>query len=761
MSNLFVGKFKRREQLTGNYYRIDTLDEQFKEMHFNGLELGDYVLPICNGTIEKLYKFKEFKVAGNGIEASFDVITEYKPELSLIAHIVCCKYFQPDMILLNKAIKSTKNIGFQKLSLENNCPAIEEIDFNKSKRRFFVCLEKKLSDLFFFKPADICIVIDNDIEGELIDIVEFNGQSFNRHVSFWELYQEKIKSGNKYNLIELLDFASPKKDSAPNKENYLKSILNELQTESIFAVDNPVALYDNVIVGRKQYFPTGKSSVTDKAKGTQIETEDEEQDSFESDLYSQYAKLLKFNPNIILYGPPGTGKTYGALRIVEAFEALNGYKNLFKKVINDGRMKFVTFHQAYSYEEFVEGIRPKTDETGTLQYPIEKGVLYELAEACRIQEKKKNVKDEALSNTSASSRVWKVSMGRRYADEHIYKKLRDNNEIAIGFGPSEDVSDWDDNQIDAADNTGMLKYLHSKMAIGDIVFIFNSIRTIRMIGVVVDEYYYNDSDEFGYPHRRKVKWLQNCEENPIDIFDLNQGKQLTLSSLYELKIPVSSAMQLIEAPEDKETQSKPYYLIIDEINRGNIAKIFGELITLIEKDKRDQIPCTLAYSKTEFTLPNNLYLIGTMNTSDRSIALLDTALRRRFAFIEVNPDSKWIDSQHPTIGGHVSPARLVDVINNRIADKLDRDHRIGHSYFMGEELTTKEHLYNVWYYKIFPLLMEYFYNDIKLIGEIIYPSGADFLDIITGEIKYPSLKSGPDGTSEFEISLIKIYESEK
>ena len=129
----------------------------------------------------------------------------------------------------------------------------------------------------------------------------------------------------------------------------------------------------------------------------------------------------------------------------------------------------------------------------------------------------------------------------------------------------------------------------------------------------------------------------NCEENPIDILPLNQGKQLTLSSIYELKIPVSDAVALIDTEENLDTPMKPYYLIIDEINRGNIAKIFGELITLIEKDKREILSCTLPYSRTQLTLPKNLYIIGTMNTSDRSIALLDTALRRRFAFIEINP----------------------------------------------------------------------------------------------------------------------------
>ena len=247
----------------------------------------------------------------------------------------------------------------------------------------------------------------------------------------------------------------------------------------------------------------------------------------------------------------------------------------------------------------------------------------------------------------------------------------------------------------------------------------------------------------------------NCEEYPINILSLNQGKQLTLSSIYELKMPVSDAVALIDTEENKDAPMKPYYLIIDEINRGNIAKIFGELITLIEKDKREILSCTLPYSRAQLTLPKNLYIIGTMNTSDRSIALLDTALRRRFAFIEINPDVSLVEKQHPTLGGHVSPSLLLQELNNRIAIKIDRDHRIGHSYFLGEDLVTKNDLFNLWYYKVLPLLMEYFYNDIKQVSTIV---GSIFFDEKTGEVVHLNLKADENGISDFEQALIAIYE---
>ena len=221
------------------------------------------------------------------------------------------------------------------------------------------------------------------------------------------------------------------------------------------------------------------------------------------------------------------------------------------------------------------------------------------------------------------------------------------------------------------------------------------------------------------------------------------------------KIKINCHPHNDEKEENKDDLPKPYYLIIDEINRGNIAKIFGELITLIEKDKRELLTCEQPYSRDAFSIPGNLFLIGTMNTSDRSIALLDTALRRRFAFVEINPDASLVERFLPSIGGNVSPGKLLQALNNRITDKIDRDHRIGHSYFMGDDLVTKYDLYNVWYYKLLPLLMEYFYNDVKQVGQII---GDSFFDKQTGEIIQFNLKPDEDGISQFEAALISIYE---
>lgn len=759
MNKVFAGKFKNGDQLDKNYYRIGTTDEKIRDNHFNGLKIGDLVLPIKGASIQKLYIFEGFQTNETTIDALFSVVKTYSPPLSLTGDITNCKFFQPDMNLLNKAIKSTKGLGFVPLALEPNSPDVPEIDFHKSKRRFFICVPEKLNNKSFFKHSDICIVVSDLMTRNITDIVEFNGQTFERKEFLWNLYLDKTKDGaEQYSLQKLLDFASEKNDNAPKKYKYLTALLEVIAEDGIFAADSPVALYDNVIVGRKQYTPSG-SKKQQHSDGTELPTEEDDASDNEIEFedltdYEQYAKLMTFNPNVILYGPPGTGKTYGAMRIIESFEKQRGQSFSFEQVAEQGRARFITFHQAFSYEEFVEGIRPETDEDGNMTYPVKPGVLREIADSCRIQEKKKGIHTDVLANTSTSNEVWKVSLGPKN-EKHTYKTLRDKNVISVDYNIRENVSLWDEQKWADSNAPHTLKSFYERMNIGDIVMVYNDPRTIRLMGVITSEYFYFEEDGFGYPHRRKVQWLGNFEQEPKDIYELNQEKRMVQGSIYKLNVSISDAISLLDTQEDTNIAAQPYFLIIDEINRGNIAKIFGELITLIEKDKREKLPCTLPYSRNPFTIPKNLYLIGTMNTSDRSIALLDTALRRRFAFIEITPNASIVEMVHPTIGGNVSPSRLLQELNNRITEKIDRDHRIGHSYFLGDDLVTKSDLFNVWYYKVLPLLMEYFYNDVKQVSEIV---GKDFFDTANGEIVQFSLKPNDNGISKFEYALMAIYQ---
>ena len=187
---------------------------------------------------------------------------------------------------------------------------------------------------------------------------------------------------------------------------------------------------------------------------------------------------------------------------------------------------------------------------------------------------------------------------------------------------------------------------------------------------------------------------------------------------YELKKGVLNEICLsaVNDPNNK------YILIIDEINRGNISKIFGELITLIEEDKRlgeeNEITAILPYSREKFNIPSNLYIMGTMNTADRSIALLDVALRRRFKFIELMPEYQKTGLNKKKIGG-VNLGKLLQRLNEKIEIMIDRDHQIGHSYFLKVKEGSKESLEEIWYKDIVPLLQEYFYNDWEKLEQLL------------------------------------------
>lgn len=195
-------------------------------------------------------------------------------------------------------------------------------------------------------------------------------------------------------------------------------------------------------------------------------------------------------------------------------------------------------------------------------------------------------------------------------------------------------------------------------------------------------------------------------------------------TLYQLRPPVLKVDALSQLLSGKQLGTpQPYVLIIDEINRGNISKVFGELITLIEPDKRlgaeNELRVTLPYSEETFGVPRNVYLLGTMNTADRSIAFLDTALRRRFRFQEMLPDTEVIRKNVGKSGviDGIDVAALLDAMNRRIELLYDRDHQIGHSYFMGVKSLAE--LYEVFQYQVIPLLQEYFHDDWSKICQVL------------------------------------------
>ncbi len=422
--------------------------------------------------------------------------------------------------------------------------------------------------------------------------------------------------------------------------------------------------------------------------------------------------------NQILYGPPGTGKTYHtidkALEILgENLESRDEKKAKFDEYVKDGQIVFITFHQSYGYEEFVEGIKPKVDKK-ELEYEIQSGIFKKICEKAlnNLNKEIKNKLKELEINNKTNS-VWKISLGEkiRKDTEFLQKYCFENNQIRIGW--------WDTEKIT---NNPSIDNFRS-MKIGDLVCVFDTINTIKAVGVVKSKVKYSKNEEFEkeysfdseeYQTYREVEWI--LKDKIIDILKLN-NKILDQKTVYQLKnISVSNLIKTI-----KDNLKDKFIIIIDEINRGNVSKIFGELITLIEPSKRigekEELKVRLPYSGDEFGVPENVYILGTMNTADRSITSLDTALRRRFEFIEMMPDVSKLSNNCKG----VNLQELLKAINTRIEYLLDREKTIGHAFFIG--VKNLEDLKKVFQNKIIPLLQEYFYNDYALISAVLNDNG--------------------------------------
>lgn len=439
--------------------------------------------------------------------------------------------------------------------------------------------------------------------------------------------------------------------------------------------------------------------------------------------------------NTILYGPPGTGKTYQtvlyAVAIIEnktladiRREKYTEVLKRYQKYKNENRIAFTTFHQSFSYEEFIEGIRPVMPDEGDeenpgIQYKVQPGIFKEFCTRAEMHTFK--AKTGSSDKIKPDAKVWKVSLYGT-GDNPIRTECLKNNHIRIGWDSyGKDITD----ETDFSANGGkvVLNSFINRMQTGDIVLSCYSASTIDAIGIVAGEYEWHE-EYHGLKRLRRVNWLvKNINEN---ILEVNGGVTMTLSSVYQLSnITVENVLQILEKynPSGERTPDRKenYVFIIDEINRGNISKIFGELITLIEPSKRkgrpEEINALLPYSRKLFGVPDNVYIVGTMNTADRSIAALDTALRRRFQFREILPDSKLLAD---VMVEDISISDILNRMNRRISVLYDREHTIGHAYFMPLIAEpTIEKLASIFENNIIPLLQEYFYEDYSKIRLVL------------------------------------------
>ncbi|SED72564.1 AAA family ATPase [Bradyrhizobium erythrophlei] len=486
--------------------------------------------------------------------------------------------------------------------------------------------------------------------------------------------------------------------------------------------------------------------------------------------------------NLILYGPPGTGKTYSSA--LEAVLLCDGklpdevgrraVMTRFNVLKRAGRIAFVTFHQSYSYEEFVEGLRPDTSasqeadgqtNTGFRLKPTD-GVFKRVASVAQQA-------GHAPTTIDLSKRdFFKMSLGAVDGDEEIYRAAIEGSYIALGWGTAFDWSDPAYEQFDAILSKWQTKdpevnnqssrvrqsyYMRAVVKEGDIVIISCGNTEFRAVGEVVGPYEYH-GDELQFRHRRKVRWLR-VFERALPVETILQGK-FTQAALYKLdaaKLNRSALATLIGEVEGQAGGSPlPYVLIIDEINRANVSKVFGELITLLESDKRlgctNALTVTLPYSGEDFGVPPNLHIIGTMNTADRSIALLDTALRRRFQFKELMPNPILLSRD---VDG-IDLSSVLLRLNERIEYLFDREHQIGHAYFM--ECDTREKLDDVMRKKVIPLLAEYFYDDWEKVRIVLGETSDQGRFITRARLSVPLMLSEADVAERFRYAIRSRFE---
>lgn len=494
--------------------------------------------------------------------------------------------------------------------------------------------------------------------------------------------------------------------------------------------------------------------------------------------------------NTILYGPPGTGKTYNALpmalNIINGFELKDSYskeewivlKKQFDDLREEGRIEFVTFHQSMSYEDFVEGIKPKMDETSTekgeipeqLHYEISDGVFKRIADRAAATEKISQHSENYKMPDDILSEIDNVGFGKiRFENwvpgNEVYEYCMENNVICVPYEVDLDFSDSNnesqteqiltDNKYGWHEKVG-IKTIKHWLKKEDIVFITSvGKNSVKAVAQITSDYYYNPDSSISFSHFRKVKWLMKDVNIPVDSVYSTQFSSYAASLLYRARVRKDFFKK-----QDKRENLK-YVLIIDEINRGNIANIFGELITLLEPSKRvgesEHLKIKLPYSKNDFEVSSNLYLIGTMNTADRSVEALDTALRRRFSFREMVPNPELIKTAgalRETDGkiGDIDVVKLLETINKRLEKLIDKDHRIGHSYFM--HIKTEAELQLAFKDKVIPLLEEYFFGDFGKIGLVL---GSSFVEKLKDNAVFASFDDYGDAKQDLaERPVYKI-----
>jgi len=448
-------------------------------------------------------------------------------------------------------------------------------------------------------------------------------------------------------------------------------------------------------------------------------------------LLKEYKKEQKManELNQILFGPPGTGKTYNTINqaLELCGEDLTGLSRLdikarFERKVDEGRIIFTTFHQSMTYEDFVEGIKPiePVKEGDPLIYRVEEGIFRKLC----IEASFSLAKEE---ESVATENVLDFSLAFDNFVQDIEEKLASEETIELATKNGGKVV------VDGISQQGNIIIKHPGK---DNTYPVSKQRLSKLHAAFPDLADVNNIDQ----QFRSIIGGSNSTANWSVLNAIRNNNPVTEQTPKEIrKYSWDDKVQVVKSLKKEDYKGKtgePYVLIIDEINRGNVSQIFGELITLIEEDKRlgnpEAIQVQLPYSKDWFGVPPNVHIIGTMNTADRSVEALDTALRRRFSFTEMPPKPELINTESKVENGIINGielSALLETINKRIEKLLDKDHMIGHSYFLSVE--GLKGLKSAFQNKIVPLLQEYFFGDYGKIGLVI---GSKFFDIKDNQV---------------------------
>ena len=413
---------------------------------------------------------------------------------------------------------------------------------------------------------------------------------------------------------------------------------------------------------------------------------------------------IEYDKNLILYGPPGTGKTYNTAIYAVAIctgksiaevarEPYSNIMDIYNRLKKENRIAFVTFHQSYGYEEFIEGIKPVVDkEESKLEYTIESGIFKKFCVSTQ----------RTVPDKKRLEELWML----------FWKKSYDGLvELESKEHPASPYT------VDIEENEKYKVHILSILYNRYVTLTFETFCSFIFEGVYFE-----------------------ASLNPQNVIQAD-----ICNAIYNWMVENLGLEPIVE-----KFDSRPKVLIIDEINRGNISKIFGELITLIEDTKRKGMPeaasALLPYSRETFSVPRNIYILGTMNTADRSIALIDTALRRRFRFVEMMPNSKVLRDIGADKVEDLDVAEMLDIINERIILLYDREHTIGHTFFTKLASTpTVECLQSIFEKSVIPLLQEYFYEDYQKIQLILgdnEKSNPAYKFILDEEVKVKSIFKG-------------------